>query len=791
MKIMKLALRSLFRFRMYSLINISGLALSLACTILIFRYVFNELTVDHFLEKLDRIYLTTLEFKTRPDEQTFTHVFDFTGDETFNDITKHSGIELRSDFIQIDRDNIEINNLRYDASTIVADSNFLKIMNYPIIEGIAQLSDIQGALITKTFAAKIFGEQNPIGKTFLHSRGDIYKITGIIGTPSTQSSLQFDLLIPAGKHHIFTYNRNPQTILLLYPNVDYLEINKQHQSFASSDITLYNIRYQLYPFKNIYFGKDIISRNFNHSVGNYFAIMLLSGVGILILLIGIINFTNIYTVVILKRGKEFGVKKVFGGENRNLFNQIWVENIFLVLFALIIGLIIIGAINPLMEKLLGMKQNFISGFDLLLCIGFILFIPLMTTAFPYYKYSRSNPVTSIQNIGKAGGLNLFRRLFLCFQYILTMLMIIVSLFFLKQLHFMLHTSQGYRTKGIIKVSFYTPFNNDKNNNDYIEQNLKACPFFDKLSYGYSPNEILSDNFQIRTSDGEYQQTTLVGASNSWLDLFDIELKEGQLWTDEMAETPMPLILSESALKLLQIIDYKNTRLETDIVNMNASTDIGELGYVESVFQFNIIGVVKDFFTSSLSQQAYPVVIYRSSARKEFILASIFTGYEQEAIEFLEKLHNETIGGDFSYSFVEDEVHEMYKEDEKVAAIYSVFTFISILISILGLFGMSLFDIQKRYKEIAIRKVNGATVITIIGMFVKKYFVWLSISFVIAAPLSWFVIHQYLKNYALQTPVSWWLFAIAFLITAGVSFLTLLYQVNKAANINPAEVVKSE
>ena len=174
-----------------------------------------------------------------------------------------------------------------------------------------------------------------------------------------------------------------------------------------------------------------------------------------------------------------------------------------------------------------------------------------------------------------------------------------------------------------------------------------------------------------------------------------------------------------------------------------------------------------------------------------LMASIVPGRRPEAIKLLKELHDKTIGGEFEYTFVEDEISAMYEKDRLVARIYSVFTLISILISSMGLFSLSLFDIQQRYKEIAIRKVNGATTGAIMNLLLRKYYKLLGFSFLIATPLSWLAITRYLENFANKAPLSWWIFAIAFLITAGISLLTLIWQIRKAARTNPAKAIKTE
>ncbi|MDR0726360.1 MAG: ABC transporter permease, partial [Prevotellaceae bacterium] len=208
--------------------------------------------------------------------------------------------------------------------------------------------------------------------------------------------------------------------------------------------------------------------------------------------------------------------------------------------------------------------------------------------------------------------------------------------------------------------------------------------------------------------------------------------------------------------------------------------------------YRIVGVVKDFDAEHLSKQTTPTVFHFNSAHESFpVIASFAPGRRQEVIELMKNLHDEFVGGEFSYSFIEDEIAAMYKEDKKVAMICTVFTGIAILISMLGLFGVSLFDIRRRRKEIAIRKINGARIIDIVGLLTKKYFALLGLAFAASTPVALFAIHKYLENFANKASISWWLFAVALVVTLAVSLCTLLWQTYKAGNENPAEVIKSE
>ena len=814
MKTLRLAFRSILHFRMYSIVNLIGLALSLACVITIFRYIYGEFTVDKFNKKLDRIYVITQEMSSRPGEVSFSGVITLRGRQTIANPSEHPGVEMVSHFTRFDIDEINVDDRKYNAIIVASDSNFLKLTGFPLVSGAGKLTELNSVLITQPFAEKIFGNENPVGKTFQHSTGEILTITGVIGKTSTKATLAFDIVMSSD--FSFSSMPSPQTFVMLYPGVDYRTINKQYEDYIDMPLRGYQIRCQLFPLSKVYFNKHI--NNWVFKQGNHDHANVLMTVGFLILLVGIINYINIYTVFVLRRGRELGVKKVFGAGRHNIFIQLLAENQLMAGFALISALFVAHITYPLINNVLQLEQTPNIHFDLLLIFGILLFLPLITTLFPFLRHNYFMPVNSLRNFDKIRGGNV-RRIFLLLQYIITMIMIIVSLLFVKQLRFMLNADPGFQTKDIIKVSFqkfqsyhkpimiYNYIKNadgsitpvgineefdaerakwaeEKATAEKIAHEINACPLFTNWTSCSSPNEFKIFNFKFKSLDGEYKEIKLERASENWLKLFDIQLIEGQFWDDTMDDNnPTAFIVTESVLKLFGITDFNNAMLQSE----------DELWRKEKNPVFRIVGIVKDINYLHLSQKSNPIAFYftKESSVNSDVKAAIVPGLKQEAIEFLKKLHEETVGGEFTYSFVEDEVHEMYKEDKKIATIYSVFTFIAIFVSALGLFSMSLFDMQQRRKEIAIRKVNGASFSDIIRILLKKYFWTLTISFVIATPIALFAIYRYLEDFANKATVSWWLFALALIITAGISLLTLLWQTQKAANQNPAEVVKGE
>ena len=367
---------------------------------------------------------------------------------------------------------------------------------------------------------------------------------------------------------------------------------------------------------------------------------------------------------------------------------------------------------------------------------------------------------------------------------------------------MLNYDNGYRTRDIIKVQF---LRNDYALDDTYEQaiakekktkqldniittKMNESPLFTDWTYGMSPYEYREPYIQFEFQ-GKKQLVIYGNTDEKYMNIYNLQIIEGRNWNDSIDHFgTYDLIINETAKKAFGITDITTAKLQPEN-RLWWSSDMPDMDKNPA---YNIIGIVKDFQIGHLSQATLPLVFtYDIGYRYERLTAHIVPGKRQEAIHFLQKLHKETVGGEFIYSFVEDEIKNIYKEDQKVSSIYTIFALIAILISSLGLFGLSLFDVQQRYREIAIRKVNGATTSLIMQLLLRKYYILLVIAFIVAAPVTWLIIHKYLESFAHKTDISWWLFALALLLTGIIALLTLIWQIRKAAQTNPAEAIKSE
>ena len=799
MKLLILAIRPLLRFRTYTFVNIIGLALSLTCFIIISRYVYSEWQTDHFYPDPDRVFTTIYEDDKRPGEIMYQGVFNPNKEKAFNSLLEHPGVECASEMRKEEEISYWYNENEYLGKTLIADSNFFHIARYPLLAGTNTLSRPEEAVITEMLARKIFGNESALGKQLRLSIGKTVTITGVVGAPATASSIEFDLVI---SEQLSDWQRMSNHLVRLHPEADYRQINRQYNQFMLMEHWKYSVRYQLYPLSEVYLNKNNY-KNYFFRLGNPTHIYVLSVVALMILLVGIFNFINIYSVVILKRGREWGMKKVFGAGSLMMFAQLYLENVLMMAVAILLGWVFIEAASPLVQNQLGLTFVTNSTFDLLLNGGILFLLPLFTSLMPFIRYRREAPIVSLRSVNRNGGSVVSRKLFLVVQYIITITLIVCSLFFIKQLKFMLDADPGFRIKDVIACRFFQPrrINNisreewekererKKHLKEVIQQRLDASPLIEKWTYGPSPiKDKMSGGFKFKVSDGEFKEFTLTFIAPSWLNLFNIEVIEGKaIDPKEEPDLGYDLYLTESGKKLLGITDIQSTDIQPERrLWFSSGTDM------DSNPPYRILGVVKDFTPGHWGKFTNPpIIVPHRSNPEESLLVIPVAGHKQEVLHFLEELHKELFGGSFEYSFIEDEHKALYQKDRQLTVVYSVFALIAILISSLGLFSLSLFDVQQRFREIAIRKVNGATTSVVMRMLLIKYYKLLGIAFLIASPIAGLAINRYLEDFAHKAPVSWWIFAVALLITAGISLATLIWQIRKAARTNPAEAIKAE
>ena len=800
MKTLIYAIRFLLRSKSYTLINLLGLAFSLACCIILMRYIHWELNVDTHCVDRNRTCLIVQEMTSEGgilndhtlisfEQMKYLHL-------TENSVQPNDIIK-QCTFITRKNEKLKHNEQSYTADVFIADSTFFYFFDYPLVEGNARLTAPDDAILTRRFARKIFGQRSPIGEVFFHNR-KLVTVRGVIDEPTDKCSFEFDVLLSI---HL---NNGPMgwscpfyEFVHLSPHFD-MEAFHADKSNFKQDAFEYEENCKFLSLHDAYEQTNPFNANlFLHTNMTY--IYLLSGVVLLLLLVGILNFVNIYMVLMMTRSKEYGIKKVFGLQGLPLFIQIWMENLLLIIPALLVAWLLIEItqvpVNRLFQESIGY-----TWFDLWLSLGFITIMPLLTSIYPYIRYNYRTAITSIRHIGTNRQSVHVRMIFLFVQYILTLIIVIVSLYFGKHLHFLQTTPPGFHTEHILVTDLLKEerlignttketFKEVLSRRTLVKQKLNECPYIE--SYIYASKLLKNEQRTFINDKNQKVKCLYMVVPSTFFDIYDIPVIEGQIPTDGKGVIDGRLILNRAAMKA-----FDHTNLEGVFIHEESSAVIVENpdGNIYRPSQKKpVVAVVEDFYNGHLTQGIKPM-IFLPSKNPPSGEASIRVrpGQEKACIDYLREMVREIHQtDDFTYTWLKDIVLKFYEDDHQVTIIYSVFALIGIVVSCLGMFGISLFDIRQRYREIAIRKVNGASMKDLYQLLFKKYLLVLGASFVVAVPIAYYLIHQYTTDFVIKAPMGIGIFVIALLLVALISMGTLWWQTRKAANIDPATVMKKE
>ena len=789
MKTLKYSWRFLMRSKSYTIINLLGLACSLACSIILMRYIHRELTVDTHC--IDREHVYAICTNTEGNRG-------LSGLKQYNYDTisiDNRFVEAMTTYIPLEKDYVISGTNRIPARCLVTDSVFFQLFHYPIVQGKLSLTTPQSALLTEKYARKIFGNENPIGKILRYSNGKDITIEGIVGEPECKTTINFDIILSSklSQH----WERMNTELYRFLPGTDINAINKTGSVPRYINDPEYDTRthtFSLISVKDIYWDGSLTDREPTMFLsGNRSHLIILSGVCLLLLLTGILNFINLYLVALLRRGKEYGLKKVFGVCGRTLFANIWIENTLLVLSALLVSWLIIEIMSAPTEYLFDTHFSY-TAFDGWLSASILLLLPVITSIYPYIKYNYTSPILSIRSIGAQSHSKHFRMFFLGAQYIITFLLVVLSLYFNRQLGMLLSTEPGFRTKNIMNVNLvyeskdfssytYESMQQRRQRVMQLDNELNACPFIELYEPSYE--NILTPTFGTNylNNKGEKVFLNIHYATPAFFKLYDIKVIEGEIPDINKEDRRTVFVVNKAALKALGYTSINGVGvIEENQKKANANASLQP-----------IVAVVEDYFEGHLTSGIKPT-IYPVGARFSGDLYQIaYTpGKKKEVIDFLRNLEYKLYGSeDFEYTFLEDDIKAMYTQDRQTATIYSIFAGMAIIISSLGLLGISLFDIRQRYREIAIRKVNGASAKDLYRLLFRKYITVLIIAFVIAIPLACYLINTYTQDFAVRAPVSIDIFIISLLLVIIISLGTLAYQIQKAAHINPTQIMKTE
>lgn len=801
MRLLILSINALLKFRAYTALNVVGLAVSLACVLTIARYIHQENTVNHCFPDYDRICLVK-SIISNGECSLGGYRSGLEEDPAVEEFTAYTSV---SDLMLV------FGKQKVQSRVFSIDSTFFKMFPYKVLMGSNRIRRPGDVVITRSFWEEVLQGRPVVGGSFTNGQGRKFTIIGVVDAPATKTSWQPQMFMSDEIDAFLLYS--PTYALRMVPGYDLKALNQKHGKEVPRNkwATYQTLRYEYLPLSELYFDADLERDNPMYRFGNPGYISVLTAVAFLMGLIGLLNFVNIYTVIMSRRSREFGIKKVFGAGKADIFVQIYVENMLLAGLALLLCWTILEVTRYLFYNELYIPVASDVRFDLLASAIVLWGLPLLTTVYPYLKFTRSLPVNSIRAITTSRVSVRSRMVFLGVQYVLTIFIISVSLFFVKQLDYMLHADLGFRTHDIINATMYhNPLGLYKDskenlldegkrqqiNRELVNRRMAESTLFE---YWNRSSNILLDggrleNFALERAENGFHQALVTSMTRRTMDMYGLQLVEGRLWNDSVDEAlsrnSFKVIINETAKRVLGVKDITREKLQPEDVHFASS-------WMPDFFNppCEIVGVIKDFNVRHLAKATMPMVIYYDSEIK-WGLYAVTAAYRHEdrtrVIRFLSDLYEEATGRtDFEYTLIEDVLAKMYEDDRRVVRIYTLFAGVAILISLLGLLAIALFDISQRRREIGLRKVNGAQARDIYPLLLRKYLAVLGVSALVSVPLSWLAITLYLQGFAHKAPLTPGLFVVAVLVTALLSLLTVMWQVHRAAHVNPAEVIKRE
>ncbi|HMH31675.1 MAG TPA: ABC transporter permease [Puia sp.] len=786
------AFRNLMRNRVYSIINISGLSLGLACAMLIILYVKDELSFDRFHANAQNIYRIFIE-GTSPQGE--VRRMGITGDVQGPLFT--SKIPEIKAFVRVSGGQADIKN-GTDISTpklLVVDSNFLSEFSFPLLSGNPKTALLQpnSVVLSEDAAKKYFGSTAALGKTLLIKRGDKFEnfaVTGVAKRCPQNSSLQFEILLPhkassemehgPGRWNSFFLN----TYVLIDPRADIKTVEaKMTKAFVDDapDIVKQmeeashaklNGGYRLQPFTEIHLNNNM-DRNDIAGASNRSHSFILSGIAFFILLIACINFVNLTIARSLKRAKEIGVRKVIGSNRKQLIIQFLGESFLLCLLAFVLAIVILQLLIPVFNQLANKSLAFSNLADAKLLAGYlVLFLATsgLSGFYPALVLSNYDPVKTLYGRFSFSGKNYLQKTLVIIQFTLASFLICATYIIYSQFTFLTTEKLGYDDSNLVLVNKAGLTRDEAR---LFREELMKSP--DIL--GLAPK----DN-GYAFNGGKINGDSAIGFANvaideSFIPLLKIPIVKGRNFSvDFPSDSTSAVIVNESFVK-----------------KAGWAAPIGQQVMINGTQQCRVVGVVKDYHFQSLNQEIGPE-LFSMKGPDGFGMTYIKIKPNSETASLLniEKIFKRLFPlVPYSFEFKDQENRKNYEAEARWKQIMLFAAVLTIFISCIGLFGLSVFSAEKRTKEIGIRKVLGASVSRVVSILSMDFLKLVLIALLISIPLAWIAADKWLQNYPYRITVHGLMFAIVALLVVFIALATISFQSIKAAIANPVNILRSQ
>jgi putative ABC transport system permease protein len=798
---LKVAARSILKQKGFSIINIVGLAIGIACSILIFIFVTHELSYDRFHEKSERIYRLAVRASVGDTKIRQTYSSSMTFKRLLAEFPE---IETGVKFLNLGRTPIVLGEKTYYESKFFAvDSTFFDVFSVPLIHGDPRtvLTEPNTMVISRDTAIKYFGNTDASGKIlraeFSYGIGGIdFEITGVSENLPSNSHFHYDLLVSSATFPNFINDpgwssNNFVSYFVLREGASPQKLGEKIKEFTRKymggekyDAWVAKGNYwefYLQPITKIHLTSDL-NGEFEAN-GNETYVYIFSVISIIILLIACINFMNLSTAKSSLRAKEVGMRKVVGSGRRRLVIQFLSESTLLSYIALAIGIGIVIILLPLYKNLIG-RQLEIHYFDnfvvipSLLALGLI--VGVISGSYPAFFLSSFKPIAVLKGMTSGGkGGSWMRNILVVFQFTISIFLIIGTLVVNQQLRFFQTKKLGFDKEQVLVIR--NPGALGSNTASFKEALRKYSSIMNVSGSNTLPGRSFGNiGFGAEGVDESFTLNLCV-CDYDFLDTLKLELSKGRFFSKEFASDSHAAVLNEKAVELLGWDDPIGKRINN---------------WAENRGNFTVIGVIKDYHYESLHQEIRPQALFLSGGYYQrgegYISVRLNTENVPGTIKDVESTwKNFAPNKPFEYSFLDEDYDRLYLNEKQTRKLFSIFSFLAIFIACLGLFGLASFIADRKTKEIGIRKILGASVPRIVNILNKSFVKWVIVANLVAWPVAWFVMDRWLQNFAYRIDLSLWMFALAAVLALLIALITVSFQSVKAALRNPADSLRYE
>ncbi|QGY47276.1 FtsX-like permease family protein [Maribellus comscasis] len=781
----KFVLKSLKKSFSITFINIIGFSLGLCVTFFLIQYLLNEYSYDSFQKDKDRIFRVAVKSYQKDKFEDETYVYtsemgtalkqDFPGVEQYATISYP-----KSDIFYYNNSPFKIEHYRY------ASSGFFQLFSFNLKEGDPQkaLENPYSLVVTEKLAESLFGNHDPVGKQLILNDQN-YTITGVAADPPKNTDVRFNMLISFStrykqKNVYMGWNGGNQYIhyIKLVSGTDITTLSAKADTFMwkyiNKDYEKVNIKDEIYfqPLPDIHLHHNADSGWLRTSILTF------SMIALMLLVVVIINFINLFIANAGKQLKTMGLVKIHGASRSRTIKYLLTEIAVLISVSILIALALVSLFHPWFEQLAGKPIPTIaeSGFAYaLLIVCTILIVTLLSAFFPSLFISSVQPSKIIKNnvaVGKSG--KTLKNGLVVFQFFISILLIVATLTLQKQIRFMQGFNSGYDKENVLILPLQTSELRKKA--DLLKQEIaKISGVKNSCAVSEVPYDGLTSNGYFPEGKATPELINVIDVDEDFLSMLNISVTKGENFSQEMGTDDNAYLVNEALVK-----------------KMGWDDPIGKTIRRGGVHP--IIGVVKDFNFASLRSSILPLIITNKSWDGYFnylLVKTSGTNISETIKEIAEKWENVVPNSLFEYSFLDQQFDQAYRIELSIQRLVQFFSVVTILIALLGLLGLSKFSIDNRVKEIGVRKVNGATISEILMLLNKNYVALIVTAFGLAVPLSWFVMNKLLENFAYKTGLSWWIFALAGILALGIALLTVSWQSWRAATRNPVEALRYE